>query len=1590
MIEHSSSPPGLGEETNPSLSRCGGMRSRLRRGILGIALLGLVTHALAVDPRIEYLRVRTAPENYNMTSAPVVWADLVIDDLYSGYWGNLNRPWFHPHWDVHVDFHFTSVNGITYEGRYVHQYDGSRSFAPLNMTGDVDYQKTTYLPASDYRSVLESNRILKFSNEQANLVAAINAWVVSNWSGMLQLPPPDPNDRRKLAIPVLFIHGAGDSASRWGVSYARRQCRPVEYRQLVAPRLQFYSFSSTKMVQKYAANPSTGALEPQYRTDRYGKKIPVMESVPATRWKSYLDFDGIQTSCDDGSIYDAPSFWFRDWVQPGVWDPTEESAFPESSPLSQISVDAAGKTLRIAVAVPSSVDPGTIAAPADPSIEMTELLKTASTSPMGWTKAISVVSWGGKWWTIHRVDFSYERLASSARFDQELNVVPQGVSLKPGEVQQPTLAEPAQKLSLVSRYANGSAPDILARIEHLDRTYKWWDPKIGINNNGIYFYTAWLDDENWRGSPPAPWMPSEYPEYSYMTKYGSIKPFPAFAGRGQAFQLYQRLVEVLDKEFPDWRTNPSAKVDLVAHSQGGLLVREMIGNLGRAQLPDGTNMPTGLAHPAAHIRKFVDLNTPHFGSTFGARESEIDPLGEFGVVRDFKNWMQTSRELKPRTRIDQSTIENLTTTGAATGGCASGALIGTIVPGPGTAVGCVLGGAGAGLYAALAGTDVYWSMNGKAMGPYELHVDVDLPGPFNIDDLKTDINPGSLKQIRDPLLNSEQTGFHLSPASRWIADMKAKGYPRIPTSGGTVPLWTQTIYTPGLPMLRTDIGTEISAIQTEYCNEHADDWIETCDILSWMLKGVQGYDGDDQGFFYTFFRDFHTKWAAKSDLVVETASQKLVWLPGYDPQSAELLGYFQEPIEFQFQKEFAIGSAKEVAHGGINQRDALELPGGVTGVDDSKHSFELHRPGASRMGPDIYAALYGDHFLRTGIHPVSEAAPRVAVPDLVNLSTVSLSGRLAGDLETAIQDVATTGDFSVRDWSNDPLVHGVGVRTAATAPLSVAAFYDRRQGSFLWVKGANGSPDQKVVLGGPNRPASLSLARAGSAWTAIATFQDGTTATAVLTASLPAATRVGVLSSAAGRADQQTPLALTGQLTRLPDPAVDAVRAWDLQAYVRETSFERNQSSPRIVLHNADTRPLVGVHLEYWFTADPARVPVVEVDRIAGATWKVYHQGGDQYVLKIDAPNAVVPAGGVFPDPQGIWFRLHNQDWSPRWSRGDWSRDHNIGIAQKTSRIVVRDASGRILSGELPPGEDPARVAKVVVMARDAGSGESNFVKPVLRIRNVGAVPLRAAKVLWFVKVPVGSSLLVSDWDTPEASLSSRELQGGIWEVSIHLDQYRLFPQQETGEIQFGISLKSGQSWNKSEDPSRVGGDLVEHRGVLVFDDLGRRIWGDLPDFTTMTVSPRDPGSGEDALRLLNVEAREEAPGDLVYARPRIRVTNTGAQDAKGFQLGIWVDNPGAVQPILDASWYVPGCDVRMQAATVGQKLVYSCPDVTISAGGTWPDPAGSVAGLHLPQWQKWGRSSSWSLDGLTGAFAPTTRITVETLSGTIVKGTRP
>ncbi len=143
------------------------------------------------------------------------------------------------------------------------------------------------------------------------------------------------------------------------------------------------------------------------------------------------------------------------------------------------------------------------------------------------------------------------------------------------------------KEGLVKKYNTGTLPDLLSKSYNLSIS------PDSINHNGIYFYQA-----------PSTKIDDKWQENSIIWN----------AKNSQPKYLYEKIEFVLSDYFGDkWKNSEVYKIDLVVHSQGGLVVREMLRGL-----RENTGGFGELENAANHINRVITVNTPHFGSSLAA------------------------------------------------------------------------------------------------------------------------------------------------------------------------------------------------------------------------------------------------------------------------------------------------------------------------------------------------------------------------------------------------------------------------------------------------------------------------------------------------------------------------------------------------------------------------------------------------------------------------------------------------------------------------------------------------------------------------------------------------------------------------------------------------------------------------------------------------------------------------------------------------------------------------------------------------------------------------------------------------------------
>lgn len=128
---------------------------------------------------------------------------------------------------------------------------------------------------------------------------------------------------------------------------------------------------------------------------------------------------------------------------------------------------------------------------------------------------------------------------------------------------------------------------------------------------------------------------------------------------------------------------------------------------------------------------------------------------------------------------------------------------------------------------------------------------------------------------------------------------------------------------------------------------------------------------------------------------------------------------------------------------------------------------------------------------------------------------------------------------------------------------------------------------------------------------------------------------------------------------------------------------------PRLYVRNLTTQVLSNFKVQYYFTIDTGKQPVLEDFYTPYSVPKLEQVQGTLYRVVYDFTGATLYPGQVLPDTSGDVVGLHYSDWST-WKRSDdWSYQGVTGTFAPNGRVVVIDSGGSIVAGELPPGVVP-------------------------------------------------------------------------------------------------------------------------------------------------------------------------------------------------------------------------------------------------------------------------------------------------------------
>ena len=487
----------------------------------------------------------------------------------------------------------------------------------------------------------------------------------------------------------------------------------------------------------------------------------------------------------------------------------------------------------------------------------------------------------------------------------------------------------------VSGYDDGSLPDIIARDQNLDVSAK------GINKNGLYFFTAPYEKKNGN-------LVQVLPQWKNNQSKKSI-----------SFALYKYLENVLAKHYgKNWWKSDKNQVDLVAHSQGGLVVREML----RGLRANSKLYPVGNKNAANHIRRVVTVNTPHFGSELADDYKTIQK--SYPAVAAFIKEVQDQKNMESKTK--QSYYKNQTLLYAkvdkdlkkffqegASKNAANMMLQQLNLDKP------VLSAIGESLFPTSfltgmlgAATDVSVRLTGSYVGDFKLQTNYRVMGGLlsKRETKKIDF----LKPLRDTLWAWHVDGSHLATHSAFVQALTEEGYPKLP-NGKKVQM--RPMFSSDMRGIRNYMMNQLAEGSTEFCRG-SDVAKSSCfsvttfiNTLLYKSKGLKLSQFEGVQKWLDFYNNLMEEWLGSSDLLVTSYSQQFM------DKKKKLGPKYQK--EFLQPRTYTISLSQMpnvspfnfIPHG-----DVLDY-GSVDNSNYNLHLKMIKHEGAPRKGLDLYCAL---------------------------------------------------------------------------------------------------------------------------------------------------------------------------------------------------------------------------------------------------------------------------------------------------------------------------------------------------------------------------------------------------------------------------------------------------------------------------------------------------------------------------------------------------------------------------------------------------------------------------------------------------------
>ncbi|MDR2999967.1 MAG: hypothetical protein LBU89_01775 [Fibromonadaceae bacterium] len=941
-------------------------------------------------------------------------------------------------------------------------------------------------------------------------------------------------------------------------------------------------------------------------------------------------------------------------------------------------------------------------------------------------------------------------------------------------------------------YENGSLPDLLARSNNLNTA-----DSASINSNGIYFFQAAdISFPHWSISPSDTSLLSSLnlpPESAALLQMNMNVPLPSPIS--QSRDLYNKIASVMDdfyqKQNIDWRSSNAYQIDLVGHSQGGLVIREMLRGL---RDNPGSVIETGVANAANHINRVITVNTPHFGSVLATpldklNEIEQDFYGIARLIEDIDNPKDTSHDL-----IKAKLSMNFWEKNRALYNYAGIGLPATST----TILGCIYSVVLCVIYTEIVSeTDAYLTLKGPYIGPYEPILEI-----RSI--VKKTIKPGLIEALSEfsEMLKDSRKAEHLYKKGPFMTRLNNNYNNFFPLRPDGSKITMLPMYSDSTHRVLPELLGEASEEADRLCSRGENN--PNCFAIGLILKeyiynmsvkekgaGFKFSEPEFDNEFWKVLQSLYSDWLTQSDMVVESSSQKFV--------SSNNL---PDNVNFLEPRPYAIRSATSY--------DPIVVHGPFGKPPISKYR------NAPQQGHDLLCALSpacDNAYVRAMQSGRRRAVIRLS-DELAKGTYKERSVEIAGDLDVApiytsegLQGLSVSANGETILTAQYEPGKGSSIDLEFTQPIAQPASQDIMP---LAMNAPATLVEQSVVVG-PEIATQPAISRKGDSISiSFMNYSGKAFKKDYFLPGLPNNLTISVIAESnavmspviVGNA---TAANLETQKPPTPPPS-HHLAPITLAALHREArgEHETNTSRPRFLVYNNASDTLEFSKVAYYFTADPARMPKVVVD-YPQVPVSVENLGGDQWRFVLDVGNQKIAPKTFYPSADGWQIRVHYSDWFEYKHLDDWSADYSLGQVQLNRKIVIYDRNDKIIWGNEAPGfenEDNGIIPapKGTLAWQDDAPWETNTFKPRVTVKNIGSIALSDYHAqLWF-RVPQGKNLHIpapNAWYTPESQTSARNVGGRVWMLDMHFNKHILYPDASVSEGNIGLNLTDWSTFDK-------------------------------------------------------------------------------------------------------------------------------------------------------------------------------------------------